>query len=88
MYDKNETVGMSAMTGSDNLDFASEIEENFRQEAIKHIRALTVAPSHFDGATCVKCGEDIPENRLKIGKFTCIPCQELLERNSKLFSYA
>lgn len=70
---------------SDSLDHASEVEEVFREKAIAAMRKKIPVPSEFDGSHCVDCEIQIPPERLALGKFTCVPCQELIERGSRLY---
>lgn len=65
---------------ADSLDFASEVEMAFREAAIEAVRKQSVPPSYFDGFNCIECEEPIPPERLALVKFTCISCQEWLER--------
>lgn len=37
----------------------------------------------FDGETCVVCGEDMPAQRLALGRIRCLKCQEKLEKKLK-----
>ena len=64
--------------GSDSLDHASEVETVFRERAILAIRRQEKPPEDFDGG-------DIPEARLALSKFRCVGCQEIWERQSKLY---
>lgn len=68
---------------ADNLDHASEVEQGFRDRAIAAARRLPPVPKDFDGKTCVECSEDIPEQRLALGKFTCVHCQAVIERTTR-----
>ena len=72
---------------SDNLDQAALIEDAFREKAIAFIRQVETPPTDFDGKHCFECDDVIPEARLALGKFRCVPCQELEERGRK-FSYS
>lgn len=72
-------------TDSDNLDHASEVEEVFREKAILAARTTEKAPKDFDGKTCFVCASDIPEARLALSKFRCVGCQEIHEKESKLY---
>lgn len=69
----------------DVVDKASDAEELFRSMALEETMRASKAPKDFDGKTCYDCAEDIPEGRLSIGAYRCIPCQELVERNSKVY---
>ena len=69
--------------GADNLDHVSDAEEAFRQAAIRHVRLKDDTPRDFDGTSCYDCEELIPEGRLKLGKYTCISCQTIREKQSR-----
>lgn len=71
--------------GSDSLDHASDVELAFREKAIEAVRKTERPPADFDDKHCTECGGDIPEARLALGKFRCIGCQEIWERQSKLY---
>lgn len=71
--------------GADNLDQASEVEESFRQAAISYARSKNSPPKDFDGESCYDCGVPIPEGRLKLGKFTCVDCQQVREKQGKIY---
>lgn len=64
------------------LELASEREEEARAVAIARAGAQ-VAETHpdFDGVHCVRCDEEIPTQRLAMGKVRCTDCQSFLERN-------
>ena len=66
---------------ADSFDQASEVEAMFREKAIAAARASVIIPSDFDGKHCIDCDLEISAGRLALGKFTCIYCQELRERN-------
>ena len=70
---------------SDNLDHATDIEIAFREKAIADIRRAVRVPDEFDGTHCTECSSSIPAGRLALGKFTCVGCQEYIERNSRLY---
>lgn len=33
----------------------------------------------WDGETCFDCGEDMPEERIEMGRVRCVPCQSKAE---------
>lgn len=70
--------------GADNLDHASDIEQAFRDAAVKYARYVEPVPKDFDG-DCYDCGGEIHEARLALGKFRCTPCQERKEKGGKLY---
>lgn len=71
----------------DDADIASTIEMNFIAQALEKHREKVAAETHpdFDGETCVECGEEIPEARLKLKKIRCVDCQSELELRNKLY---
>lgn len=69
---------------SDNLDSASEVEAIFRQASIAAICKPVKVPAGFDGKNCVECSEEIVEARLLLSKFTCVICQNFIERTNAL----
>lgn len=64
----------------DNVDLASELEIEQRQQAMdKHKKSIGVS-----SLMCFECGEPIPESRRKIIVTNlCIGCQHLKEKRSK-----
>ncbi len=71
--------------GSDSLDHASDVELAFREKAIEAIRKTERTPPDFDGKHCDECNLEIPDARLALGKFRCVGCQEVYERQTKLY---
>ena len=69
---------------ADSLDHASDVEQAFRDAAITAARAQALKPADFDGENCYDCGLEIPAGRLALGRFTCVECQTLKEKNAKL----
>lgn len=69
---------------ADSLDHASDVEQAFRDAALKAARTEEPVPKDFDGESCHTCGLDIPAPRLALGKFRCVECQTLKEKNAKL----
>lgn len=37
----------------------------------------------WDGETCFDCGDDIPEERLEMGRVRCVPCQQVAEKKGR-----
>lgn len=69
------------MNEADDLDRASELEEQERQSAIQAARAsIGKPPIGFDGLHCSDCEDEIEEGRLQLGKFRCYACQVRKER--------
>lgn len=75
-----------AVSDADNLDQASELQDSLNNSSLAALRAKLAAdavpPPGFDG-TCAACGEDIPKERLALGKYRCIHCQERFEKGLK-----
>ena len=69
---------------ADSLDHASDVEQAFRDAALKAARTEEPVPKDFDGESCYDCGSDIPEGRLALGKFRCVGCQAAREKRYKL----
>ena len=72
---------------ADELDRASMIQERLNEEALETVKRRNQPETHpdFDGATCIECGDDLPQVRLGLGKIRCVACQSVREakhRNS------
>lgn len=65
----------------DIADLADGPIELHRAESERQARGHSAPESApgFDGAHCVDCEDDIPVERLKIGKVRCVICQQELE---------
>lgn len=70
----------------DEAEIASSIEMGFLAQSLNAQRELIAPEKHpdFDGETCVSCGDDIPPERLKMGRVRCVYCQEVKEKKEKL----
>lgn len=70
---------------SDPLDEANQLAANLTESAIASVRQANAPETHpdFDGKTCVECGEDMPELRLKMQRVRCASCQTELEHRNK-----
>ena len=70
----------------DEGDIASALEFDFIASALEKHKAKTTPEKHpdFNGKNCIDCGDEIPEERLKMGKIRCVYCQEILEKKEKL----
>lgn len=74
---------------TDPMEFASELEERERANAIAaHAAKLKPeqvrdAAGNWETEDCIDCGEPIGEARLQMGKVRCIECQEQLEDRRK-----
>jgi hypothetical protein len=77
---------MSSERYSELADAAQEASQRSNQLAIDKVRALATeaVPPDFDGKHCFDCADDVEPGRLALGKFRCLACQEVKERNSKL----
>lgn len=66
-------------------DAAQRLNEEMNAQALRVIQARSAPETHpdFDGVHCVDMGEEIPPERLALGKVRCIDCQRVLERRSK-----
>lgn len=71
----------------DEGDIASALERGFITQALNRHKEKVAAESHpdFDGESCLDCGTEIPELRLKMGRIRCVDCQAELERRNKMF---
>lgn len=70
----------------DIVDIANTVVEQCTTEAEHRARGKSEPESdpHFDGTTCIECGEDIHVERLRLGKVRCIDCQSTLEWEIKV----
>jgi RNA polymerase-binding transcription factor DksA len=55
-------------------------------DQIKTAQQALAKPAGFDGVNCIEeeCGEPIPQERLSLGAYRCIDCQEAHEQKEKL----
>lgn len=69
----------------DDLDKASLLQGQLNDSGIAAARAAMVTEHHpdFDGATCLECGDDMPEERIKAGRIRCWFCQTAKEKRAK-----
>lgn len=70
---------------SDSLDHASDIEIAFREKAIEAICRPERLPMDWNGKDCYDCDGDIAPARFALGKFRCVGCQEIFEKNNKMY---
>lgn len=70
---------------ADPIDEATALAAALTDSAIAAARLANAPESHpdFDGETCIDCGDDIPKDRLALGKIRCIRCQTVLEHRKK-----
>jgi len=77
------------------FEHAAQLEQQERDRGIKAAQ-LAAMPEHsrklangklmfpdFDHLHCYDCDEEIPHERLALGKVRCVTCQTLLERRAK-----
>lgn len=73
----------------DEVDYAQmqQLEQN--TQSIQKIREALAPETHpdFDGETCVDCGNDIPKQRLAMGKVRCVYCQNIIETKQKMYGH-
>lgn len=71
---------------ADEIDRANMIANVFLSEAVEEVARRCAPETHpdFDGTHCVECGDDIPAERLNLGRIRCVYCQERIEKLSKL----
>ena len=84
----NDDINFVSSDVLDEGDQASAFQMRENALALERAKAAMAPETHpdFDGETCVKCGDDIPEARLKMGKVRCVICQDQLERKGKLYA--
>ena len=69
----------------DESQHASNLEQAERDIGLEAIRKQMAAkpPADFDGENCVPCGLEIHPGRLALGKWTCIVCQDRIDKRNK-----
>jgi len=70
---------------ADPLDEAAELTATMTQNAVEAARAANSPQFHpdFDGESCIQCGDEIPTDRLAMGKIRCVRCQSILEKQAR-----
>lgn len=70
---------------ADPIDEASALSATLTEGAIAAARRASAPETHpdFDGESCLDCGDEIPKDRLALGKIRCIHCQTTLEHRDK-----
>ena len=65
----------------DIADIADAPIELHRAESERQARGKSGPESHpdFDGLHCVDCEDEVPVERLAMGKIRCVSCREILE---------
>lgn len=43
--------------------------------------------NRFDGANCVECSNEMPKERIAMGRIRCTACQTQLEKRGKFFAH-
>lgn len=74
----------------DECDAAALFQMQENQQALDRLRSKLAPETHpdFDGETCIDCGNDIPEERLAMGRIRCTECQRVREVKDKLYGRA
>lgn len=73
---------MSDLSDS-TLEMAERLQNSVVEEKITQARIRQCDKVEFrewDGETCFDCGDDIPEERIEMGRVRCVPCQSKAER--------
>ena len=72
----------------DEVDQAAMIQLAEQARAMAEVRAKTAPETHpdFDGETCIDCTDELPKERLAMGRIRCVHCQTILEKKGKLYS--
>lgn len=74
------------MNGADDLDRAAELTQNLADYAISEVQraARPEQVQNPDGTwphtECVDCGDDLIKERMALGRYRCVFCQEKVER--------
>ncbi|GBG14353.1 paraquat-inducible protein A [Novimethylophilus kurashikiensis] len=70
---------------ADPIDEATALAATLTEGAIAAARRASAPESHpdFDGENCLECGDEIPKDRLALGKIRCVKCQTDLEHRRK-----
>ena len=70
---------------ADESQHASNLEQAERDIGLEAIRARMAAkpPADFDGENCTDCGLEIPSKRLALSKWTCVICQDRIDKRNK-----
>lgn len=87
MVEATEDFYIPAMADESDRATMREIQHN--HEALEEARRRAVMiETHpdFDGKHCLECDEDIPAERLAMGKIRCVRCQGIRERAGKRYS--
>ena len=77
---------------TDEIDRASAITDAYNEACIDHARQAMKPQQEPDEngvypfTDCVDCGDEIPVERLKMGRVRCTICQEILERKGRIYA--
>lgn len=81
--------GKDRERSSDVLDTGTQLAEEERATREREVRDAARPETHpnFDGKHCVEedCGEEIPEERLKLGRVRCVDCQGRREKERAVY---
>lgn len=65
------------------LEMAERLSASVVEERVQAARVRQCDRHEFyswDGETCFDCGEDLPEERVEMGRVRCVPCQTVAEK--------
>ncbi len=65
------------------LEQADAFAENLVREGLERNKTEQDKPEDYDGF-CPTCGDEVPEARIALGKYNCVPCQSAEEHRKKL----
>ena len=70
---------------ADESQHASNLEQAERDIGLEAIRSRMAAkpPAGIDGENCTDCGLEIPPKRLALSKWTCVICQDRIDKRNK-----
>lgn len=71
----------------DEGDIASALERGFIAHALSKHKEKVAPEKHpdFDGENCIDCGNEVPIERLRLGRIRCVYCQTELEKRNKIY---
>lgn len=69
---------------ADDIDMANDLIDNQLARTLTKIRQISAKTIGSD--YCVECGDDVPEQRKKLGFNLCVPCAQERERKDQLFA--
>ena len=83
-----DELGEAGREVYDEADQAALFQMAENAQALAKVQAKLLPEAHpdFDGETCVDCGDDIPGERLLMGRVKCVACQSALEARGKLYA--